>query len=109
MLAETLLEWEELKIGEGLERGREEGLERGLERGREEGLERGREEGREEERRLLRSLAAQRFGGETAQAIRPLLGSMRDAERLAEAGALIVACETGAELLEGVRGLCRSG
>ena len=89
MLAETLLEWEELKIGEGLERG--------LERGR------------EEERRLLRSLAARRFGGETAAAIRPLLSSLRDAESLAEAGALIVDCKTGAELLEGVRGLCRTG
>ena len=113
MLAETLLEWEESKIEEGLERGREEGLERGLQRGREEGLEqglkRGLERGREEERRLLRSLAARRFGSGTAEAIRPLLGSMRDAASLAEAGALIVECKTGAELLEGVRNLCRTG
>ena len=85
MLAETLLEWEERKIGEGLERGRE------------------------EERHLLRRLTARRFGGETAEAIRPLLVSMRDAESLAEAGGLIVECKTGAELLEGVRNLCRTG
>ena len=88
MLAETLLEWEERKIREGLERGLE--------------------EGREEERHLLRSLAARRFGGETAEAIRPLLGSMSDAARLAEAGVLIVDCKTGTELLEGVRSLCRA-
>ena len=109
MLAETLLEWEERKIGEGLKRGREEGLERGREEGLEQGLKRGLERGREEERRLLRSLAAQRFGSGTAEAIRPLLGSMRDAASLAEAGTLIVDCGTGAELLEGVRNLCRTG
>lgn len=85
MLAETLIEWEELKISEGLERG--------LERGR------------EEERQLLRLLASRRFGEDTAVALRPLLDSLRDAERLAEVGTLIVDCGTGAELLEGARRL----
>ena len=85
MLAETLIEWEELKISEGLERG--------LERGR------------EEERQLLRLLASRRFGEDTAVALRPLLDSLLDAERLAEVGTLIVDCGTGAELLEGARRL----
>ena len=81
MLAETLREWEEHKISEGLQRGRE------------------------EERQLLRSLAARRFGEATAEAIWPLLSSMRDAAPLAEVGILIVECKTGAELLKGARGL----
>ena len=93
MLAETLRKWEEHKINEGLQRGREEGLQQGMERGR------------EEERKLLRSLAARRFGGATAEAIWPLLGSMHDTALLAEVGALIVECKTGADLLEDARGL----
>ena len=101
MLVETLREWEEHKINEGLQRGRKEGLQRG----REEGLRQGMERGREEERKLLRSLAARRFGGATAEAIWPLLGSMHDTALLAEVGALIVECKTGADLLEDARGL----
>ena len=81
MLAETLIEWEELKVSEGLERGRE------------------------EERQLLRRLASRRFGSDTADALRPLLDPLRDAERLAAVGTLIVDCGTGAELLEGARRL----
>lgn len=88
MLAETLIEWEELKISEGLERG--------LERGR------------EEERQLLRRLASRRFGSDTADALRPLLDPLRDAERLAAVGTLIVDCGTGAELLEGARRLSQA-
>ena len=88
MLAETLIEWEELKISEGLERG--------LERGR------------EDERQLLRRLASRRFGSDTADALRPLLDPLRDAERLAAVGTLIVDCGTGAELLEGTRRLSQA-
>lgn len=86
MLAETLLEWEERKISEGLQRGREQGMQRG----------------REE---LLQSLVARRFGSATAEAFQPLLGTLRDAARFADVGSLIVECKTDAELLEGVRHL----
>ena len=96
MLAQTLWEWEKRSI----RRGREEGVRRG----REEGVRRG----REESARLLRNLAARRFDGATADAIRPLLGSMRDEAALAAVGALIVDSETGTELLDGVRRLARS-
>ena len=82
MLAETLLEWEERKISEGLQRGREE---------------------------LLRSLVARRFGSSTAEALRPLLGTMRDAARFADVGSLVVECKTDVELLEGVRRLAEPG
>ena len=88
MLAQTLWEWER----------------RSIRRGREEGVRRG----REESARLLRNLAARRFGGTTADAIQPLLGSMRDEAALAAVGALIVDSETGTELLDGVRRLARS-
>ena len=81
MLAETLREWEERKISEGVQRGRE------------------------EERQLLRGMVARRFDGATAEAIRPLLGSLHDAARLAEVGALIVECKSGMELLDRTRNL----
>ena len=80
MLAQTLREWEERNIRHG----------------------------REEERRLLRNLAARRFGDTTADAVRPLLGSMRDEAGLAAAGVLIVDSETGSELLDGMRRLAKS-
>ena len=88
MLAQTLREWEK----------------RSIRRGREEGVRRG----REESARLLCNLAARRFGGATADAIRPLLGSMRDEISLAAVGALIVDSETGTELLDGMRRLAQS-
>ena len=45
------------------------------------------------------------FDGGTDDALRPLLDLLRDAERLAAVGTLIVDCGTGAELLEGARRL----
>ena len=124
MLAQTLREWEESNIRrgreEGIQRGRKEGIgigvrrgrKEGVKRGRKEGIQRGREEGirrgREESVRLLCNLAARRFGGTTADAVKPLLGSMRDEAVLDAAGALIVDSGTGAELLDGMRRLARS-
>ena len=96
MLAQTLREWEEHNI----QRGREEGLQLGREEGVGIGVRR--------ERRLLCGLAARRFGGATADAIRPLLGSMRGENELAAAGALIVDSGTAAELLDSIRRLARS-
>ena len=115
MLGQTLREWEQ----HNFRRGREEGIHIGVRRGREEGVRRGREEGvrrgreegvrrgREEERRLLCSLAARRFGDATADAIRPLLGSLHDEARFAAVGALIVDSRSGAELLDGTRRLAK--
>ena len=99
MLGQTLREWEQRNF----RRGREEGIDIGVRRGREEGVRRG----REEERRLLCSLAARRFGDATADAIRPLLGSLHDEARFAAVGALIVDSRTGAELLDGTRRLAK--
>ena len=99
MLGQTLREWEQRNF----RRGREEGIHIGVRRGREEGV----RSGREEERRLLCSLAARRFGDATADAIRPLLGSLRDEARFAAVGALIVDSGSGAELLDGTRRLAK--
>lgn len=99
MLGQTLREWEQRNF----RRGREEGVHIGVRRGREEGVRRG----REEERRLLCSLAARRFGDATADAIRPLLGSLHDEARFAAVGALIVDSGSGAELLDGTRRLAK--
>ena len=80
MLAQTLQEWKERNIRRG----------------------------REEDRRLLCGLAARRFGGRMADALRPLLGSMRDEAGLKAVGVLIVDSETGAELIDGMRRLAQS-
>ena len=95
MLGQTLREWEQRNFRRGREEGREEGIHIGVRRGR------------EEERRLLCSLAARRFGDATADAIRPLLGSLHDEARFAAVGALIVDSRSGAELLDGTRRLAK--
>ena len=74
-----------------------------LQKGREEGRTAGLEEGWAAERSLLRRQAARRFDAATAQALFGLLAEVRDAERFAEVGELIIDCATGGELLERVR------
>ena len=74
MLAETIREWEEHNV------------------------KRGREEGREENRRLLCHMAALRFGDATADAIRPLLNSIRDGAQITAVGRLIIDSKTAEEL-----------
>ena len=69
-------------------------------RGYEHGHERGLEHGRAEERALLCRLAARKFDDDTAQRLAVLLEQTVDADRLAQAGVLIIECETGAELLD---------
>ena len=70
-----------------------------LQKGRTAGL----EEGWAAERSLLRRQAAKRFGAATARALSGLLAEVRDAERFAEVGELLIDCATGGELLERVR------
>ena len=65
-------------------------------------FERGLEHGRAEERALLCRLAARKFDDDTAQRLAALLEQTADADRLAQAGVLIIECETGAELLDRV-------
>ena len=92
MLAEQVIEW--------------------TQQWQEEGRRKGRQEGRAEERQralamaraLLLRQTRQRFDPACAQALAPLLESMEEAERLADIGAWIVACQTGEELLAQVRG-----
>ena len=83
MLAETIREWEERSV------------------------KRGREEGREGNRRLLCHMAALRFGDATADAIRPLLNSMRDEAQITAVGMLIIDSTTAAELIAGTRRLAK--
>ena len=63
---------------------------------------RGYEQGLAEERALLCRLAARKFDDDTAQRLAVLLEQTADAHRLAQAGVLIIECETGAELLDRV-------
>ena len=70
-----------------------------IRQGREEGISLGREEGIAHERRLLRRLAAARFGAATADRLARALAAETDPERLAVVGEAIVRCTTGAELL----------
>ena len=106
-LAERVAEWPKPYIRQGREEGigigREEGIgigrEEGIGIGREEGIGIGREEGIAHERRLLRRLAAARFGVTTADRLADILAGESDPERLAEYGEAIVRCATGDELL----------
>ena len=94
-LADRVAEWPKPYI----QQGREEGREEGISLGREEGIRLGREEGITHERRLLRRLAAERFGTATAERLAAALATQADPERLAEVGLAIVRCATADELL----------
>ena len=93
----------------GLEKGREEGLEKGLEKGREEGLEKGREEGLEKGREEIRGMhvrmARARFGGRVSERLTALLRPVRSLGLLGQIGDVVVAAETGEELLARVADL----
>ena len=91
MLAETIREWEERNVKRGREEEREESIGRR----------------REEMRRLLCHMAALRFGDAAADAIRPLLNSMRDEAQITAVGALIIDSKTAEELIAGTRRLAK--
>ncbi len=90
-LAMRFDEWEAEFLQEGREQGRKEGRSAGL------------EEGWAAERSLLLRQAARRFDAATAEALFGMLAEVRDAERFAVVGELIVDCVTGRELLDRVR------
>ena len=73
---------------------------------RRQGFERGRAEG---ERALLRRMAAQRFGDDTARQLALLLEHVADPARLAEAGVWIIESANSAELLDRVAGRSTRG
>ena len=68
----------------------------------------GRQEGRQEglklafahERSLLRQMAARKFGDATGEVLAQRIGDVNDTDKLAEVGALIIECDTGASFLE---------
>ena len=68
--------------------------------GHAEGRAEGHAEGRAEQRALLRRQAARRFDAETAARLAAALADVDDPARLEEAAEWIVACATGAELLD---------
>ena len=77
-------------------------IEQGISLGREEGIGLGREEGIGHEGRLLRRMAAARFGAATADRLARALAAETVPERLAVVGEAIVRCATGDELLREV-------
>ena len=94
MLAETVTQW------------RQEALDEGMRRGVSEGRRQGRSEG---ERALLRRLATGRFGVATGNALATLLANEDDVERLGEVGDLVVDCASAEELLRRGRSLLNGG
>ena len=90
MLAETIREWEERNYRRGYEEGRRLAREEGSGLGW-----------------LLCHMAALRFGDATADAIRPLLNSMRDEAQITAVGMLIIDSTTAAELVDGTRRLAK--
>ena len=77
------------------------GQRKGLEKGREEGL----EEGREEIRGLHVRMARARFGGRVSERLTALLRPVRSLGLLGQIGDVVVAAETGEELLARVADL----
>ena len=79
-----------------------------MRQGLEQGLEQGREQGLEHERGLLCSMAARRFGAETAERLAALLPGIADADLLTEAGDWLVRCADGDEFLARVEQITAS-
>lgn len=73
---------------------------RGLEQGLARGLEQGMEAGIVHQRELFCRMTERKFGPAVAEELTDLLGSVIDPARLAEAGVLIMDCDTGVELLD---------
>ena len=85
MLAETVTQWRQEALDEGMRQGLSEGMRRGVSEGMRRGVSEGRKQGRSEgERALLRRLATGRFGIATGNALATLLANEDDVERLGE-------------------------
>ena len=82
---------------------REAAVQQGVEQGLRQGVERGIRQGVERERVLLRSLAEERFGADTAERLFALLAREHNPQRLDAIGLAIVRCETGDDLLQQAR------
>ena len=94
MLAETVTQWRQEALDEGMRRGMSEGRRQGMSEG---------------ERALLRHLAAGRFGVAAGDALAALLANEEDVERLAQVGDLVVGCTSAEELLRRGRSLLNGG
>ncbi len=90
-LVERIAEWPKPWIEQGMAEGRKEGIAQGREQGLAEGL--------ADQRALLRRQAASRFGTAAGDRLAAALAQVADAERLADAGELIVSCSTAEELI----------
>lgn len=86
-------------------RGLEQGMARGLEQGIARGLEQGMEAGIVHQRKLLCRMAERKFGPAVAEELADRIGTVTDPARLAEAGILIMDCDTGVDLLECAKSL----
>ena len=102
MALPSIREYEEVHavLLEKIDRWGEEILERGIKQGIEQGV----EQGIEREKALLRRQAERRFGPAAAERLSAVLAAVTDADRLAEAGELIVDCATAADFLARVEG-----
>lgn len=69
------------------------------------GLEQGMEAGIVHQRALLCRIAGRKFGPAVGEEFADRIGTVSDPARLAEAGVLIMDCDTGAELLDGAKSL----
>lgn len=81
---------------------------RGRQGGLAQGLENGLEEGRKQIRSMHTRMARARFGPQVSERLAALLLPVRSLGLLGQVGDLVVAAETGEELLAGVDDLARS-
>ena len=83
-----------------LEEYKQERREEGMRRGREQGMRKGREQG---QARILRQLAARKFGPETAEEVSRLFAGAADPMTIARISEAILDCDGAEEFLASVR------
>ena len=88
-------------LGSFVRRSMAQGLEQGMTRG----LDQGMAAGIVQQCELLCSMAERKFGPTVAEELADRLGTVTDPARLAEAGVLIMDCDTGVELLDCAKSL----
>ena len=99
MLAERMTQWRQEALDEGRRQGLSEGRKQGISEGWRRGVSEGRRQGVSHE---LQRLAAHRFGVAAGDAMARLLANVKNVERLAKVGDLVVDCASAEELKLGL-------
>ena len=98
--------WEAGLRAEGKEQGIRQGVQQGIQQGVRQGVRQGRVEG---EARVVKRLAALKFGPKTAERLSSLVDGLTTRKELDQVGDWIIECDSGDELLSRVSALRAKG